>query len=143
MEESKIDYAGVLASLEAKRAQIDAAIAAIREVAGMVPESPRAAQQQLGLSDSRPAVAERGYEGMSVVAAAEAYLRVAAKPQTAPEIARALKRGGVTSSAQTTFSATVYNRLHKAAQRGTKIIKIGKAFGLPEWSRKEVLRTVS
>jgi hypothetical protein len=133
---AKTNYAAVIADMEAERAKLDAAIAAMRSLAGL--SAPSAAQGELGLGHAPG----RPYEGMSLVKAAEAYLLTVGKPQKARKIADALKRGGFQSNAKR-FNDMTYNQLDRAAKTGTVIEKNGSSFGLVEWNRKNALRPVS
>src|SRR5205823_6224511 len=101
-----VDYSRVLADLEAKRERIVAAIAAIRELSGMVPETGSGSEQ----APSSDTV--KAYAGVSVSKAAEMYLRAQGKTKSSVEIARALKRGGYKTESQGSFTNIVYSRLY-------------------------------
>ena len=94
-----VDYKAVIHDLELKRKlmddRFDAAIAAIRQVVALEtqPDLP-------GIPSPEPQVrmsnlgGEKPYKGMTMVDAAKAYLRLAAKPVANPKLARAIEQGG-------------------------------------------------
>jgi hypothetical protein len=127
----QMDWARVLAALEAQDTRIHAAIAAIREMAGMEAAAPKAAEHD--------ANSPRPYAGLSVAVAAEAYLREQGKPKMSRDIASALQRGGYKTETKGSFTNLVYSRLFLAAKAGKTFTKIGKGpktkWGLKEWQR--------
>lgn len=130
-----IDYAAVLADLEAKRAGLDAAIAGVKQMLGqshVAASSPSAS----GHGNGAGAISLRGDEffQMSIPDASIKYLKMVKKPQTTKEIAEALEKGGMLHGSgdfiQTVGS--VINRRSKAADSEVANVKRG-VWGLSEW----------
>src|SRR5713101_9894044 len=103
MSQTSVNYKSVLADLIARRAKLDAAIAAIEDFvdrdgsdAGSSPQS-----KNIVLAVSRE------YRGMTIAAATVKFLQTAGKPQLTGDIARALKMGGIGSTSKNLYR-TVY-----------------------------------
>jgi hypothetical protein len=76
------------------------------------------------------------YRGMSTKMAATKYLREKGEPAGSTEIAKALIKGGITTTSKL-FHRTVDNILSTAAKRKhSELVKIGKQWGLLEWGSK-------
>lgn len=118
----------VIQRLEHRKAEIETTIAVLRrELLGenvSIPDGPAPAVSR---SESRE-VQDDSFLGMSVPAACRKYLNMVKRPQTTPEIAAALERGGVHSSAQN-FTTSVYTALTRQAD----IVRVGKKWSLREW----------
>jgi hypothetical protein len=85
------------------------AIAALEEVIGIAPEQPAL---QPTLAAPAPAVPLGPYATGGFYEAAASYLAAAGEPQTARQIAEALRAGGYPTRA-TNFTATVRTMLHR------------------------------
>src|SRR2546430_8646508 len=89
-----IDYQTVLADLRRKRDELDKAIAGIEIILGLTPSG--GAALGAAAANGEPAeVRPDSFFGMSIANAAQKYLLMVKKPQTTPEIASALHRGGL------------------------------------------------
>jgi hypothetical protein len=121
---TNIDYRSVLADLMARRAKLDAAIAAIGELAGNDNGEPP-------LKISFPPVT-REYRGMTIADATIKFLKTAGKPQLTGDIARALRLGGIGSASKNMYR-TVYNTLNNRLDKHQDITKEGAKWGLSEW----------
>lgn len=131
---SEIDYAAVLADMERRRAKLDAAISAVREIMGEPSDAsgmlvPNALPASMGESQTPTSHA---FFGMGIGDAAKKYLAMAKKPQKAVAIARALKEGGLIN-ASPNFAATVATTLRREREDGTVVQLPDKAWGLAEW----------
>src|ERR1700747_306325 len=93
-----LDYAAILADLEAKKSALEQAIASFRQAmasgalgqmteGGIVPS--------LGTSFSGGEVPAGAFLGKSIPEAAKLYLEIVKKKQTTREIAEALQKGGM------------------------------------------------
>lgn len=125
---NQIDYQAVLADLEAKRDQIDAAIAGIRLMIGAVPdateagssESPAPKPEQGSKAAPRAtangvAVQSDTFFQMSTSAAIRKFLAMAKRPQTPRAIADALHHGGQVHAVD---AKTAYTNVYTALRRG-------------------------
>jgi len=104
MSEKPIDYEEVLRDLEARRAELDVAIAAIKRLvvsARATPETPVSAPGSSG-----------PYADMSIGEAAKLYLFSIGKPQTSRQITDALRAGGIRSMAKN-LDVAVYSALRR------------------------------
>lgn len=140
-----IDYTAVLADLEAKRGQIDAAIAVIRALVG---ESGAAPQEegngdeegQTKPSPASSSVPQRNtaiqsdtFFRLSTSAAVKKFLGMAKRPQTPRMIADALRAGG---QVHATDEKTAYTNVYTALKRGQDkdfVQTRTKDWGLVEW----------
>lgn len=129
-----IDYAAVLADLEAKRAGLDAAIAGVKQMLGQASASTNTPQH--APVGSHHAAMLRGDEffQMSIPDAAIKYLKMSRKPQTTKEIAIAIQKGGIPPGTGDFFQTvgSVINRRSKAADQQIVSVKRG-VWGLAEW----------
>jgi len=121
-----IDYGAVLADLEQRRAELDAAISAIRQITG---QAVATSTSPASLSD----IPSDAFFGLSILAGAKKYLGMTKRPRKAPDIAAALERGGYLNKSRN-FTATVYTTLRRAEDRGGGIVQMpDKAWGLTIW----------
>jgi hypothetical protein len=138
----QIDYAAILADLEAKRNVLDATIQTIRMAlaAGTlgqtidmdlgVPPSPFSPSFGSSFSNEVPAGA---FLGKSIPDAAKLYLEIVKKKQTSREIAEALQKGGMESHSRN-FPQMVHSVLDRARKTGSVIVKLDRShWGLGEW----------
>jgi len=124
-----INYAAVLADLEAKRAQLDSAISSIKIIvaqtgimAATAPPLPRIA----GLSQVPP----RAFVGLSISAAVRQLLEMMQRRMSVREIMRGLQAGGLKPSKY----RNVYSILRQREADKADIIKVDRRWGLAEWN---------
>jgi hypothetical protein len=129
MPNQPINYAAVLADLEAKRAQLDSAIAAIKvlmeqtgALAATAPPVPRIA----GLSE----VPSQAFAGLSVSAAVRKLLEMMQRRMTVREIMQGLQAGGLKPSKY----RNVYAILRQRESDKADIINVDAKWGLAEWN---------
>jgi len=129
MSATPINYAAVLADLEAKRVQLDSAIASIKVIiaqtgvmAATAPPVPRIAS----LSDVPP----RAFVGLSVSAAVRQLLEMMQRRMTVREIMQGLQAGGLKPSKY----RNVYAILRQRESDKFDVIKVDKKWGLAEWN---------
>jgi len=129
MPDQPINYAAVLADLEAKRAQLDLAIGAIKALmeqtgalAATAPPVPRIA----GLSE----VPSQAFAGLSVSAAVRKLLEMMQRRLTVREIMQGLQAGGLKPSKY----RNVYAILRQRESDKADIIKVDAKWGLAEWN---------
>ena len=129
MPDQPINYSAVLADLEAKRAQLDSAIAAIKALmeqtgalAATAPPVPRIA----GLSE----VPSQAFAGLSVSAAVRKLLEMMQRRMTVREIMQGLQAGGLKPSKY----RNVYAILRQRESDKADIINVDAKWGLAEWN---------
>lgn len=133
-----IDYAAIIADLEAKRAALDATLAAFRTAQalgalGQSGDTSGVTASTLVPSVSGGEVPAGAFLGKSIPEAAKLYLAIVKRKQTSREIADALKNGGIESTAKH-FYGNVHAILDRARKAGSGIIKLGRShWGLAEW----------
>ena len=121
-----IDYTAVLADLERKRDELDAAINAIRPFLGTAGSS---GPDRPGPEGVRP----DSFFGMNILDAAVKYLQIEKRPKRAEEIADALIAGGYMSNAKN-FHANVSTTLRRDDDRGGPAVRMpNKTWALAEW----------
>ena len=124
-----INYAAVLADMQAKRAQLDSAIAAIKVLmeqtgvmAATAPPVPRIAE----ISQVPP----HAFVGLSVSAAVRQLLEMMQRRLSVREIMRGLQAGGLKPSKY----RNVYAILRQRESDKADIIKVDRQWGLAEWN---------
>lgn len=143
-----IDYNAVLADLEAKRSQIEAAIQGIRALVALgitdMPAGATVAQEASTTGDNGagpavrtpnastvPGIASDAFFKLSTAAAIKKYLNMAKRPQTARLIADALHAGG---QIHATDPQTAYMNVSSALRRNADFEQTRtKEWGLAEW----------
>lgn len=115
-----IDYQAVLADLEARKAQIEGAIAGIRAILGeaapisaddvFIPEVPKA-----GAATPIPGIQSDTFFGLSTPQAVRKFLSTAKRPQSPRAIADALHAGGQIHAVD---PKTAYTNVYTALKRG-------------------------
>lgn len=140
MASDKLDFAEVLAVLEARRAAIDAAIGSIRAAMaigalGTVGDIDLAATlPAAGTFNGRPFgpvdLPQGALLGMSIPAAIKTYLSAARRKQTTREITTALKENGVETTSRS-FENTVTTALHRLKAAGD-VLKFNDGWALAE-----------
>jgi DNA-directed RNA polymerase delta subunit len=118
-----IDYDAVLADLEAKREQIDAAISAIQLIRGAGGGSGGGASVASGV------VASNAFFTMGIGEAARKYLEIVKGKATVQQITKALEQGGMPPLKIN----TVYAALRRREAVTGDLIRVGEEWGLKEW----------
>lgn len=141
-----IDYTAVLADLEAKRGQIDAAIAVIRTLVGEGGAPPQENGDGDDDAPARPSTASAGipqrtapgiqsdtFFRLSTSAAVKKFLGMVKRPQTPRAIADALRAGGqVHATDEKTAYTNVYTALRRGQDKDFVQTRTGE-WGLVEW----------
>jgi len=123
-----VDYAEVLADLERRKAELEAAIIAIRRLVNLpqLPASPSA--QPVPLPEAtRPFP----FLGMTIPEATIAHLRAAQQPLSTHEVIAALKHGGLRDSNY----QTVYQVLRRRAREKQDLSVDKGKWHLAEWHK--------
>jgi hypothetical protein len=134
MAQEPVNYEAVLVDLRARRAQIDAAIAAIEQLQNVLAGQPGGgggdggpSTRAIDLSD----IEDDAFFGLSIVEAAKKYLGMVKRKQGVKEIAEALDRGGLPHTS-TDFVNTVGTMLRRA--NDPDLAKVGRGdWGLASW----------
>jgi hypothetical protein len=127
MDENPIDYAAVLADLEARRDALDAAIAAIRLFAGQGPVPAAGGAAPSAKFDTHE-IPTDAFHGMSIADATRKYLAAVKRKQSTRQIKESLLAGGLHSTSKN-FTTTLYSVL----ERQEDIVRVGKDWGLASW----------
>ena len=144
-----IDYASILAAMEAQRAALEVAIPTMRVLVSLsgafVPEGMGAPSFNQPTPLIAPGEVPPGsFHAMSIPKAAALYLRMVKQKQKSSDIATALKRGGIF-----TQSSDFNNQVHAALDRAAKaenaeILKLHDAYwALREWFPANVRASMS
>jgi hypothetical protein len=134
MSAEDMDLGAVIATLEAKRAALDAAIASLRALvsSGVSGADGSIATTNVSFSASGAGeVPDGAFHGKSMPAAIRLYLEMVRTKKTAREISDGLKKGGLESTSKF-FDKIVYSTLDRLRKVG-EVVKIGNAWGLPAW----------
>ena len=139
MSTETLDYASFLANLEAKRAALDAAIAAVRTAMAMgalgtSSEVPASMVGALTHSMNGNEVPAGAFFGKSIPEAARLYLAIVKRKQTSKEIADGLRKGGMESTSKN-FPQILHSGLDRARRLpGSPLVKLDRShWGLREW----------
>lgn len=128
MSDQPINYEAVLADLEARKAQIDAAIAGIRLILGQSGSgSPNGPGGGGGYSGGAPA--HDAFIGMSIPEAAKKHLTAVRKKLSTQDLMTALEAGGLPPSKY----STVYAILRRREKQVGDIINMKGDWALQEW----------
>jgi len=132
MSTPSIDYEAVLADLEAKKAHLESAIAAIRAVAGMTGlggPAPGSSPSGGGpvINGTKPA--PDAFLGKSIPEAAKMYLASQRRKLSTQELMDAMEAGGLPGSKY----ATVYAILSRRENKVGDIINLKGDWALAEW----------
>lgn len=144
-----IDYSAVLADLEAKRGQLDAAIAVIRALIGAGATNAEALPEQEGEQATPPARVPKSvvsaahvaaadikndtFFGLSTAGAVRKFLTMAKRPQSPRVIANALLVGGqIHARDPKTAYTNVYSVLKRSKDKDFVQVRDGD-WGLAEW----------
>ncbi|HLJ85753.1 MAG TPA: hypothetical protein VKZ53_02965 [Candidatus Angelobacter sp.] len=121
-----INYEAVLADLEARRDQLEAAIAAIRAVAGMGPVGSAASG---GTQINMPTISHDTFFGMSIPEATKKLLGILKRRLSTPEAIKYLTQGGVPEPAYNTAYAVLRRRQNQIGD----IVNVNGEWSLKEW----------
>jgi hypothetical protein len=128
MSDQPINYEAVLADLETKKAQIEAAIAGIRTLLGQASGSgPTGGPGGGGYVGGAPA--HDAFIGMSIPEAAKKHLTAMRKKLSTQDIMTALEAGGLPPSKY----GTVYAILRRRENQVGDIINMKGDWALQEW----------
>ena len=129
-ENNTVDYAPVIADLEAKRAEIDTMIASLKKMQGLAPSGTGGGATGRGEAEVR----DDSFFNLNIPEASKKYLGMMKKPQSTPEITDALLRGGMTTLKPDSFANTVGSVLNRMDRNDAGVVKVGRAkWGLAEW----------
>ena len=133
MSAEKIDYAHVLADMEARRTALDAAIASMRAfLSGQLGDATMAGPSASSVSTNGE-VPAGAFLGKSIPDAAKLFLQIVKRKSTSRDIAEALRRGGMESTSSN-FQGIVHAVLDRARKSGGEIVKLDRShWGLAEW----------
>jgi len=136
MSAEDMDLGAVIASLEAKRAALDSAIASLRALisAGVSMADGTMPSTTVPFSASGAGgneVPDGAFNSKSIPAAIKLYLEIVRTKKTAREISVGLKKGGLESKSKF-FDKIIHATLDRMRKAGD-VIKIGTSWGLPSW----------
>jgi len=117
------NYESVLADLEAKRAQIDQAIAALKAVMS----AASGGGEFSGISGG--SVSPNAFLGLSIPDAVKKYLTIVRQKKSTQELMKALEAGGMPEIAY----ATIYAVLRRRQKAFGDIVNMKGDWGLAEW----------
>lgn len=129
MGDQPINYEAVLADLEARKAQIESAIAGIRLILGQTGTSPSGGPSGGGTGYTGSTPAHDAFIGMSIPEAAKKHLTTIRKKLPTQEIMTALEAGGLPPSKY----STVYAILRRRENQVGDIINMKGDWALQEW----------
>jgi len=135
MAQEPIDYAVVLADLEAKRAVLDGLIENLRNVLNLGAQVTVGGGVNAGSNKSidPSSIRDDAFFGLSIGDAAKRYLEMVKRKQSVKEIAEALDRGGLPHSSSN-FVNTVGTMIRRAAKADPELVRIGRGeWGLAGW----------
>jgi hypothetical protein len=139
MSGDSIDYTQIINDLEAKKAAIDSTLVSLRAamalgaVVGQPGDSSSPSLNTIMPSASGGEVPVGAFLGKSIPEAAKLCLQIVKKKLTSKEIAEALKKGGIESTAKS-FPMLVHSILDRASKSGSGIVKLDRSYwGLIEW----------
>jgi|SRR5882672_10063705 len=121
-----IDYNAVLADLEARKAQVESAIAAVKTILASSGFVANGASEGVIRPENIPSHA---FLTLSISEAAKKYLDMVKAKQTLPQIMQALERGGLPPAKYN----TVYSVLRRRENQVGDILRMGEEWGLTEW----------
>jgi len=127
MSTEQINYEAVLADLEARKAQLEAAIAAIRLIMGQPGAGPNLPSGGGGLPGGAPA--HDDFIGLSIPEAAKKHLSKVRKKLSTQDIMTALEAGGLPPSKYN----TVYGVLRRREAQVGDLINMKGDWALAEW----------
>jgi hypothetical protein len=129
-----IEYAAIIADLEAKKNALEQTLASLRaaqELGALGQPGEASVMGSTGSSIGGAEVPDGAFHGKSMPAAIRLYLEIMRSKKTAREIADGLKKGGLESTSKF-FDKIVYATLDRLRKAGD-VVKIGTTWGLPAW----------
>jgi hypothetical protein len=129
MSDQPINYEAVLADLEVRKGQLEAAIAGIRFILGQSGAGPTGGPTGGGGGYSGHTPAHDAFIGMSIPEAAKKHLTAVRKKLSTQEIMTALEAGGLPPSKYSTVYAILSRRENKVGD----IINMKGDWALQEW----------
>ncbi|HEY2498449.1 MAG TPA: hypothetical protein VGK24_15415 [Candidatus Angelobacter sp.] len=127
MSPEPINYETVLADLQTKRDQLDAAIAAIRGIMGSAGALATAAIPRVSDISQIP---PRAFVGLSVSVAAHRLLQMVQRRMSTKEIMRGLQAGGL----KTSKYRNVYAILRQREADKADVMNVDGVWGLAAWN---------
>lgn len=127
MATGNVDYNAVLADLEARKNQIDAAIGAVKSIlasAGVITNG--SGSEGVIRPENIPSHA---FLSLSIGDATKKFFEMVKSKQTLPQIMQALERGGLPPAKYN----TVYAVLRRRENQVGDIVRMGDEWGLTEW----------
>jgi hypothetical protein len=141
MSSQIVDYAAMLADLEAKKAVIESTISAIKAAMaagalGIAVGDASKVKDAVAMSiSSQPFdgdIPSGLFTGKSIPEAAKLYLSMVNRKQTTKEIAAALEEGGLHTTADN-FAPTVEAGLNRASKKSGEIVRVKGQWALAAW----------
>ncbi len=126
MATGNVDYNAVLADLEARKTQIDSAIAAVKNILASAGVLTNGSSEGVIRPENIPSHA---FLTLSIADATKKYLDMVKSKQTLPQIIQALERGGLPPANYN----TVYAVLRRRENQVGDIVRMGDKWGLTEW----------
>lgn len=145
-ENKTIDYAAMIADLQAKRAAIDSAITSLILASGAVMPiadgTASVSYSSITNTDRQPTELPRGaFLGKSLPAAVKLYLSAVMKKQTIKEIATALREGGVESTSDN-FENVITGCVNRMKANG-ELLRFKDGWALAEFYPEHLRRNLS
>ncbi len=135
MASETIDYTAVLADLEAKKAGLEAAITAVRQLLNLGAEdssnAPGASTTNAPRLGQPTAVRFDSFFGLNIPDGIIKFLEMSKQPQSVSEITTALEAGGLKSNAKK-LMASVGSTLSRMKRAGD-VVSVKKKWGLATW----------
>lgn len=128
MSTEPINYEAVIADLEAKIAQLQSAVAAIRAIASIGGLSP--ANPQTPPPTPAGSIPSDAFLGMSITDATKKLLTIVRRRLNTPDVIKLLSQGGLPEPAYNTAYAVLRRRQLQVGD----IININGEWGLKEWT---------
>jgi hypothetical protein len=129
MSDQPINYEAVLADLEARKTQLEAAISGIRLMLGQSGPGPTGGPSGGGGSYNGMTPAHDAFIGMSIPEAAKKHLTAVRKKLSTQELMTAMEAGGLPQSKYN----TVYAILRRRENQVGDIINMKGDWALQEW----------
>ncbi|SRR6266436_2846897 len=126
MAAGNIDYSAVLADLEARKAQVESAIAAVKNILASAGVMGTGGSGGVITLDNIPTGA---FLRLSIADATKKFLDMVKSKQSVPQIMQALERGGLPPAKYN----TVYAVLRRRESQFGDIRRMGDEWGLTEW----------
>ncbi len=140
IETQGVDYNAVLADLEARRDQIDSAIAVIRSlittgVTSTPPVELKSSFKAPAATNEDVSIHSDTFFGLSIPDATKKFLAMRKRPVSPADIVAALKAGGqVNATASDNFDRTLSSVLYRVSTTNGGIVRVSRGnWGLSEW----------